>query len=965
MWKLRTCLVIGLLAQVLIQGKAAFGAYSPLSDPALLGWWTFDEGSGTVAHDSSSSGNDGTINGAATWVAGVYGTALNFNGSDAYVSTGQGLLNNLPGFTMACWVNAQNFTTNRVGLVGQNDCLEFGFNGGGDLRCWSAGVGGNVTIRYPHAYPSWHHVAAVGGPTGLLLFIDGQQVAGPSAAPAGTYGSSTYTVNIGGGGIYDATGNWYQGQMDDVTIFSRALSPEELQAIMLGLATPGAAASPGPDDGATDVPRDTSLRWTAGEFAATHDVYLGTVLADVNDAGRTVPGTALVSRDQTGTSYQPPDPLEYGQTYYWRVDEVNAPPDSTIVTGTLWSFTVEPYGYPIKPVAATASSFQTGMGPERTIDGSGLTGDLHGTEATTMWLSAGVQPNWIQYEFDQSYKLHDLQVWNSNQLVEAFLGFSAKKVTIETSLDGTMWTPVADVPEFNRALGAPDYAANTTVSLGEAEAKYVKLTINSTWGGVAPQAGLAEVRFSYVPVRARLPQPADTATDIGVDTNLDWRPGREATSHKLFFGTDSSAVANGTAQAETVTDHSYLPAALDFGTTYYWKVDEIGAATYPGDVWSFTTQEYAVVDDFESYTDQPGEEIFSAWIDGFTNGLSGSTVGYFTASGGTFGETTIIHGGKQSMPLQYDNTIAPFFSEAERTFASAQNWTGNGADSLVVYFRGLAPAFAETASGSILMNAIGTDIWGTADQFRYAYRSLNGNGSMAVRVDSLVNSNAWAKAGVMIRQSIDPGSVHAFTAVTPGNSCAFQRRPTMGAASTSDNWVGTAAVTAPYWVRITRTGNVFRAETSPDGQNWMVQGTDQTIPMTDPVLIGLALTSHDAAVATSTAFSNLSSTGNVTGTWQVAQIGATQPEGNSVEGLYLAVKDISGKSKVVQHPDPAATAYMTWQAWTIPLSEFTSAGVKMTAVKSLTLGVGNKAALKAGGTGTVYIDDIGYGKPAK
>ena len=98
--------------------------------------------------------------------------------------------------------------------------------------------------------------------------------------------------------------------------------------------------------------------------------------------------------------------------------------------------------------------FQAGMGPEKTIDGSGLTGDLHGTEPTTMWLSTGVQPNWIQYEFDKVYRLHQLWVWNSNQLIEGFLGFGAKKVTVETSTDGTTWTPVANVPEFARAPGA-------------------------------------------------------------------------------------------------------------------------------------------------------------------------------------------------------------------------------------------------------------------------------------------------------------------------------------------------------------------------------------------------------------------------------------------------------------------------------------------------------------------------------
>ena len=95
-----------------------------------------------------------------------------------------------------------------------------------------------------------------------------------------------------------------------------------------------------------------------------------------------------------------------------------------------------------------------------------MTGDLHGTEGTTMWLSSGVQPNWIQYQFDKAYKLYDLKVWNSNQPIETFIGFGAKKVTIEYSTDGTTWTAVANVPEFARASGALGYAANTTVNLG-------------------------------------------------------------------------------------------------------------------------------------------------------------------------------------------------------------------------------------------------------------------------------------------------------------------------------------------------------------------------------------------------------------------------------------------------------------------------------------------------------------------
>jgi hypothetical protein len=475
------------------------------------------------------------------------------------------------------------------------------------------------------------------------------------------------------------------------------------------------ALAPTPDNEAVDVPRDLTLNWKAGPFAATHNVYLDTSFDDVNDAA---PGQA-VSQGQTGTTFQPADLLEFGRTYYWRVDEANAPPSSTVIKGNVWSFTVEPYAYPITAVTATASSAQVGMGPEKTIDGSGLTGDLHGTEPTSMWLSAGAGPNWIQYEFDQVYTLHEMQVWNSNQLVESFLGFGARKVTVGTSLDGTVWTPLADTPEFSQAPGAPDYAANTTVSLGGVQARYVKLTIDSTWGGLTPQSGLSEVRFLYVPVQARLPQPADAATGVGLEAVLDWRPGREATSHTVSLSTDRRAVADGTATARTVTDHRYTPDSLNLATTYYWKVDEVGAATYPGEVWSFTTQDYRVVDDFESYTDKAGEEVFTTWVDGFDNpAQNGAVVGLATAVNGTFCDTTTFYEGRQSMPLAYDNTTAPL-SETARTFDTPQDWSRYGINALVLYLYG-DPA---NAAGRMYLKINGTKVIysGNANALQSAY----------------------------------------------------------------------------------------------------------------------------------------------------------------------------------------------------------------------------------------------------
>ncbi len=180
------------------------------------------------------------------------------------------------------------------------------------------------------------------------------------------------------------------GSLDDIRVYKRVLDVQEIQAVMAGVGPASELADvPSPKTDAADVPFDAALSWTPGEFAAGHDVYLGTTRAQVADADRANPMGVLVSQGQTAAEYEPSG-LEYGQTYYWRVDEVNAAPDNTIFKGEVWSFTVEPYTYPIENVTATASSAQTGAGPGNTVNGSGLD-DLgqHATESNTMWMTAG------------------------------------------------------------------------------------------------------------------------------------------------------------------------------------------------------------------------------------------------------------------------------------------------------------------------------------------------------------------------------------------------------------------------------------------------------------------------------------------------------------------------------------------------------------------------------------------------
>jgi len=447
--------------------------------------------------------------------------------------------------------------------------------------------------------------------------------------------------------------------------------------------SPATALVPSPTDKETDVLCDAALSWSPGVYAATHNVYFGTSFDEVN-AG----SAEVLAGDGLDVPSFDPGRLEFGQMYYWRVDEVNAAPDNTVFQGDVWSFTTEPYSYPITSLTAQASSEQLTSPAVHTIDGAGLDAqDQHGTDLKTMWVTPGGLPAWIEYAFDRVYKLDKLWVWNANSELEGFMGFGAKDVVIEYSADGETWTQLENVPEFAQGTGKATYTANTVVDFGGAMAQYVKLTISDNWGATA-MVSLAEVRFFYVPLQGFRPEPADGATGVNYEATLNWRPGREATSHEVYLGTDANAVAEGTATAATVTDHSYTPPAMDLGAQYYWRVDEVGdTGTYEGDLWSFTTQPYLVVDDFESYTDDIEAEttVWHAWIDGMTTKTSGSQVGYIDATNGTFGETTAVHGGRQSMPLFYDNTT---FAASEAEFDLSQDWTANGIKSLSLYFRG-------------------------------------------------------------------------------------------------------------------------------------------------------------------------------------------------------------------------------------------------------------------------------------
>jgi hypothetical protein len=297
--------------------------------------------------------------------------------------------------------------------------------------------------------------------------------------------------------------NWQQADpVGDVGPFpwgDGMVDEKDLKVLMGGLMTPGPKAS--------EVPCDVVLSWISPSFADSHDVYLGTSSDQVNNATREDPSGVLVSEGQMETTCNPEGLLEFSQTYYWRVDEIEVVVGSlrpAIFRGPVVSFTTEAYAYPIRNIIATASGSQPDMGPQNTINSSGLDqNDAHSTVGADMWQSAATPgPHWIQFGFDKIHTLHELWVWNSNQVIEPIVGFGAKTARIEYSTDGTAWIALADVPQFARASGRPGYVADTKISFGGVQARYVKLTIEANWGGVSPSTGLSEVRFFYIPEKS-------------------------------------------------------------------------------------------------------------------------------------------------------------------------------------------------------------------------------------------------------------------------------------------------------------------------------------------------------------------------------------------------------------------------------------------------------------------------------
>jgi regulation of enolase protein 1 (concanavalin A-like superfamily) len=164
-----------------------------------------------------------------------------------------------------------------------------------------------------------------------------------------------------------------------------------------------------------------------------------------------------------------------------------------------------------------------------------------------------------------------------------------------------------------------------------------------------------------------------------------------------------------------------------------------------------------------------------------------------------------------------------------------------------------APGSTSTDGVETTIEGNGADIWGTADAFRFHYTRWNGNGTITVRVRSLEDTHAWAKAGVMFRESLAPGSRHVMAIVSSSRGLVIQSRAATDGISTSTTPVPR---TAPVWLSLRRFGDDFEAVWSEDGEIWQSLGR-VTVPMNEDIYVGLPVTSHAAGILASAVFDDL------------------------------------------------------------------------------------------------------------
>jgi len=442
------------------------------------------------------------------------------------------------------------------------------------------------------------------------------------------------------------------------------------------------AWDPDPPDGAKWVQSDVAFSWNAGWNSIMYQVYLSP------DLGAVTNGTAAADKGIVGGTSYAATGLDFDTTYYWRVDAFDD--KGAWHTGDVWSFTT---------VGAYA----------------GVKAQYYHHLLTRV--DPGINFSWGDPGSpDPSVNVDD---FSARWVADLEVAVSDTYTLWTYTDDGVMLWFDGDLVIDNWTDHGDTWNSSQPIALTAGDTHSIEMWWYERGGGATAQLHWSTATMSRqpippgplsLPLKASRPHPANGAVDVKHTPTLSWSAGQEAAQHDVYLGTDQDAVANAdTASAgiyrgrQALDATSYVPteSPLQWGATYYWRIDEVnGVDVWKGGLWRFTTANCLIVDDFEEYDDFCNR-IFYKWKDGWgysadadcgvtasTGNGTGSTVGNLSAP---YAEQTIVHGGTQSMPYEYNNTGTggkARYSEASLEFATPQNWTRNNVKALTLWFRG-------------------------------------------------------------------------------------------------------------------------------------------------------------------------------------------------------------------------------------------------------------------------------------
>jgi len=467
-------------------------------------------------------------------------------------------------------------------------------------------------------------------------------------------------------------GTTYYWRIDEVGADGVTIFPGTVWSFT---AAPATACEPKPWNGLNGVDVNADLKWTSGVGAQSHDVYFSADKAAVR-AGD--PG-AFKGNLQEGT--YDPGTLAQDTTYYWRIDERDT--TGEVHPGTVWSFTTVGSGIGVraeyfKGTDLTGNPVVTKT--ESSIDHDWGSGEVAGgisDAVSARWTADLEAPLTETYQFITTTD-DGVRLWLDGRLI-------IDNWTDHSSQDDTAAVDLVASQFYRVKMEWYDKSGSAVAQL--------------SWQSPSISRQVIPAGILQLPVHATNPYPETACAHAPQILILSWSAADAAVQQDVYFGEDADAVADADTTAagvyqgrQSAAESTFDPGELEWNKTYYWRVDEVDNAgsgsPWTGSVWSFTTADFLVIDDFETYTDEMdvGKAIYETWTDTwFTNDGCGSLVGYIDAP---FTEQTIVHEGRQSMPLRYDNTCSPHYAEIVREFSPVQDWTVEGVDTLVLYVRG-------------------------------------------------------------------------------------------------------------------------------------------------------------------------------------------------------------------------------------------------------------------------------------